>query len=62
MSDYPSLAVLSYQDLAFKDPKSYEEVVSCQLSKEWQFAIKEEMKSLLRNNTWKLVHKPKSNL
>lgn len=35
MNDYMSLVVLSYQDLAFKESKSYEEAVSCQLSKEW---------------------------
>lgn len=35
MTYYLSFAILSYKDLASKEPKSYEEPVSCQLSKEW---------------------------
>jgi transposase InsO family protein len=59
MGDYHSFAVLSYQDLVFKEPKSYEEALSCQQSKEWLCAMEEEMKSLVKNDTWKLVPKPK---
>lgn len=36
LSDYLSLVVLCYQNLAFKEPKSYEEAFSYQLSRNWQ--------------------------
>lgn len=37
------------------DPKSYEEAISQEDGPEWRIAIKEEMDSLLKNKTWKLV-------
>lgn len=60
MKDHIPLTVLSYQNIAFKELKTYEETVSCQLSANQQLAIEEEMDSLLKNNTWTLVPKPQN--
>lgn len=39
-------------------PKTYEEAVNSQQSKEWKDAMKEELESLEKNNTWELVEYP----
>lgn len=53
-----SLVQLSYKELAFGEPKSYEEVVTSKQSLNWQVAMEEEMRSLMKNKTWVLVPKP----
>lgn len=59
MGDYQSFAIVSYQNLVFKESKPCEEAVSCRQSNEWLGAMEEEMRSLVKNNTWTLVPKPK---
>ncbi|KAL5574150.1 hypothetical protein UlMin_023747 [Ulmus minor] len=44
--------------MEYKEPKSYEEALSHPDSKEWRIAMKAEMNSLAKNETWTLVEKP----
>jgi hypothetical protein len=39
----------------FGEPKSYEEAMQVQTKKKWEQGIKEEMESLVNNQTWDLV-------
>ena len=39
---------------------NYKEAMGCEDSKKWRLAMEEEMDSLHRNQTWKLVPRPKS--
>jgi len=57
-TDY-SLAYASYQELVDKEPNTYDEAIKSENSKEWVKAMKEEMNSLYKNQTWELVPKPK---
>ena len=41
-------------------PRSYEEVVKSKDKDLWLHAMEEEMTTLKKNNTWKLVEKPKN--
>nr|GEV80960.1 zinc finger, CCHC-type [Tanacetum cinerariifolium] len=40
------------------EPLTYQEVVSCEDSSKWKAAMKEEIDSLRKNNTWELVDHP----
>lgn len=60
MNNYLSLVVLSYKELAFEEPNSYKEAISCQHLKERKLAMEEEIESLIKNNTWELVPKSKN--
>ncbi|GKB80784.1 retrovirus-related pol polyprotein from transposon TNT 1-94, partial [Tanacetum coccineum] len=40
------------------EPLTYQEAVACEESSKWKFAMKEEMDSLRKNKTWKLVDHP----
>ncbi|KAG8498762.1 hypothetical protein CXB51_005210 [Gossypium anomalum] len=44
---------------ANQEPSNYSEVISCEDSEKWMFAMQEEMKSLHKNKTWYLVKLPK---
>ncbi|KAG8489067.1 hypothetical protein CXB51_017037 [Gossypium anomalum] len=44
---------------ANQEPSNYSEVVSCEDSEKWMFAMQEEMESLHKNRTWDLVKLPK---
>jgi len=41
-----------------EEPQNIEEALTCENSKEWECAIREEYDSLLTNNTWTLVPLP----
>lgn len=41
------------------EPASYREAIRSLNSKEWQAAMDDEYKSLIKNNTWTLVKRPK---
>lgn len=45
---------------AYKEPQSYEEVLTLPDAEEWKKAINEEMKSLIQNKTWHLVDLPEN--
>lgn len=49
--DFVSLAALSYQDLSFKEPKSYEDAICSKQSKESQAAMNDKMNSLIKFQT-----------
>lgn len=56
--DCLSFSSFSYQDLVFKEPKSYKEAMSSQQSEDWRVAMEDEMNSLIKKNqTWTLVPK-----
>ena len=40
------------------EPKTYQEAINCKESQKWIQAMKEEIKSLSKNNTWKLTLRP----
>ncbi|KAH9657437.1 hypothetical protein KPL70_023077 [Citrus sinensis] len=46
------------QELDYDEPKSYKEAVSGKNADQWLKAMKEEMDSLYKNDTWTLVRKP----
>lgn len=54
-NDYLSFSLLSYQELAYKKPKSYSKAISCKQSSKWKSTLNEEMDSLTKNKTWMLV-------
>ncbi|KAL2541993.1 Uncharacterized protein Adt_02971 [Abeliophyllum distichum] len=60
--DFVSLAVMSYNDLMFKEPNSYSEAVSSKFADNWYSAMNEKMESLKKNNTWILVPNQKISL
>ena len=41
-------------------PSTFEQAINDSESKNWEIAMDNEMDSLNKNNTWKLVEKPKS--
>ncbi|KAL5560861.1 hypothetical protein UlMin_030608 [Ulmus minor] len=46
------------QGIENQEPQSYEEALRHLNSKEWKIAMKAEMDSLIKNQTWTLVEKP----
>ena len=57
-ADLISFSLLVAEDLDDSEPKSYKEAVSSKNRKLWLDAMKEEMHSLEKNQTWTLVNKP----
>ena len=51
--------MLTSEDLDDLEPKSYKEAMGSKDKKKWAQAMKEEMESLDKNNTWVLVNKLK---
>ncbi|KAL2542635.1 Reverse transcriptase Ty1/copia-type domain-containing protein [Abeliophyllum distichum] len=51
-------ALVSGKAIDCHEPFTYEEAVSCPKSKEWKEAMRDEMLSLMKNETWKLVPCP----
>ncbi len=41
-----------------EEPQNIEETLTCENSKEWECAMREEYDSLMTNNTWTLVPLP----
>ena len=52
-------AFMSNLEVDPEEPRSYEEAINSKQAEKWIQAMKEEMKSLHKNQTWKLVPKPK---
>lgn len=42
----------------FNEPKSYQEAISGEQSKNWRLAIQEELRAHEKNNTWTIVPRP----
>jgi len=53
------VAYANYQELPNNEPNTYEEAIRSKYSKEWEEAMKEQISSLSKNQTWELVPKPK---
>lgn len=41
------------------EPKTYKQAIECNENKKWIAAMKDEYQSLVKNDTWKLVERPK---
>ncbi|KAL2525901.1 Reverse transcriptase Ty1/copia-type domain-containing protein [Abeliophyllum distichum] len=52
--------LVSGEALELVEPLSYEEAVNCKNSENWKKAMREEIHSLGKNDTWKLVERPKN--
>ncbi|KAL5548153.1 hypothetical protein UlMin_003384 [Ulmus minor] len=46
------------QEIENNKPQTFKEAISCKVSLDWINAMKTEMNSLLKNQTWTLVKKP----
>lgn len=54
-----AFAHASYEELADRETKTFEEAMKSEQSEEWFKAMKDEMSSLEKNQIWELVPKPK---
>ena len=59
-ADIIAYALAAVQPLDIPEPNSYEEAVLSPHKDQWTQAMKEEIDSLMKNNTWELVDKPAS--
>ena len=50
---------LSILATTIEEPQNYKEAINSKERKEWKKAMDEEFESLKKNNTWKLVTRPK---
>ncbi|KAH9728536.1 hypothetical protein KPL70_009073 [Citrus sinensis] len=57
-ADLIAHALTAAQEVDQEEPKTYEEVVACKESAQWIKAIEDEIDSLYKNGTWKLIQKP----
>lgn len=58
--DYVMSTISLDGDVIIDEPHSYTEAISCSYKNEWTNAMKNEYKSLIDNNVWKLVERPKN--
>jgi len=42
-----------------EEPSSYQEAINSEESKKWKTAIKEEIDSMVKNEVWRMVKRPK---
>ena len=57
-ADLIAYALTAAHELDYDEPKTYKEAVSGKNADQWLKAMKEEMDSLYKNDTWTLVEKP----
>ena len=57
-ADVVTFALYTAQGIENQEPQSFEEALRHTDSREWQKAMKVEMDSLIKNQTWILVEKP----
>ncbi|KAH9646639.1 hypothetical protein KPL70_024932 [Citrus sinensis] len=57
-ADLIAYALTAAHELDYDEPKTYKEAVSGKNADQWLKAMKEEMDSLYKNDTWTLVKKP----
>ncbi|KAH9800568.1 hypothetical protein KPL71_000711 [Citrus sinensis] len=57
-ADMVAHALMSAEDVAIEEPNSYREAMNSKNSRNWIKAIREEIDSLVRNQTWILVPNP----
>ena len=58
-SNFPTSLLNLHVAFLATEPKTYKQAVECDENVKWIAAMKEEYQSLVKNNTWKLVDKPK---
>lgn len=59
-SNLMKFVLVSGEALESVEPTSFEEAVNCENSESWKKAMREEIQSLNKNETWMLVEKPKN--
>lgn len=59
-SDLVSFALYTALEVELQEPKSYSEAITCAEKEKWLVAMEEELQSLNKNNTWRIVEKPKN--
>ena len=57
-TDLLAYAFMTAIEINKEEPATYQEAISCKHSREWINAMKEEMNSLYRNQTWLMVKRP----
>ncbi|KAK9179751.1 hypothetical protein WN943_028956 [Citrus x changshan-huyou] len=57
-ADLIAYALTASQEVDQEEPKTYEEAVASKESAQWIKAMEDEMDSLNKNGTWKLIQKP----
>ncbi|KAH9762600.1 Integrase catalytic domain-containing protein [Citrus sinensis] len=57
-ADLIAYALTAAHELDYDEPKTYKEAISGKNADQWLKAMKKEMDSLYKNNTWTLVEKP----
>ncbi|KAL2505550.1 putative gag-pol polyprotein [Abeliophyllum distichum] len=55
-----AFAYASYEELVDRESNTFEEAMRSEQSEEWLKAMREEMSSLAKNQTWELVPRPKN--
>ncbi|KAH9752684.1 hypothetical protein KPL71_014795 [Citrus sinensis] len=56
-ADLIAYALTAAQEVDQEEPKTYEEAIACKESTQWIKAMEDEMDSLNKNGTWKLIQK-----
>lgn len=56
--DFVAYALVCAQDMEVDEPRTVAEAMKSKYWKEWKKAMGEEIQSLIKNGTWKLVQKP----
>ncbi|CAA7052966.1 unnamed protein product [Microthlaspi erraticum] len=56
--DVAAYALNVFQRMNAEEPQTYEEAIRCKDRLKWIAATNEEMESLLKNHTWKLIQRP----
>lgn len=58
-ADLVAYSLIVEKDDQWTDPISYKDAVIGEDNKHWEAAMRDELDSLMKNDTWKLVIKPK---
>lgn len=59
-ADLISYALYVGEKVELSEPRNYKEVLRSKDRDKWMIAIKEELASLEKNNTWSLVKRPET--
>ena len=57
-ADFLAFAFAIAEEIDLEEPRSYSEAMKSKDKAKWQNAMQEEIKSLFKNQTWKLVERP----
>lgn len=59
-SNFPLSLLNLHVALFANEPKTYKQAIECEENKKWSAAMRDEYESLVKNDTWKLVERPKN--